>query len=65
MISIDTKKKEKVGVYKNDGSDWRPKGKPIRVKTHDFEKKKAAPHGIYDITADAGCASLGRATAPP
>jgi hypothetical protein len=59
VISIDTKKKEKVGNYKNDGSDWRPKGKPIKVKTHDFEKKKAAPHGIYDITADAGWVSLG------
>ena len=59
VISVDTKKKEKVGNYRNDGSDWRPKGKPIKVKTHDFEKKKVAPHGIYDITADAGWVSLG------
>jgi transposase len=59
VISVDTKKKETVGNYRNDGSDWRPKGKPIKVKTHDFEKEKVAPHGIYDITADAGWVSLG------
>ena len=40
VISVDTKKKELVGNYKNGGSDYRPKGDPLRVKTHDFEDKE-------------------------
>jgi Rhodopirellula transposase DDE domain len=62
VISVDTKKKERVGNYKNGGSDYRPKGKPIRVKVHDFEDKelgKVVPYGIYDVTANAGFVSLG------
>jgi hypothetical protein len=62
VISVDTKKKELVGNYKNVGSDYRPKGTPIRVKTHDFEDKelgKVVPYGIYDVTANAGFVSLG------
>ena len=62
VISVDTKKKELVGNYRNAGSDWRPKGDPKRVKVHDFEDKKlgkVAPYGVYDIAADAGWVSLG------
>jgi Rhodopirellula transposase DDE domain len=62
VISVDTKKKELVGNYRNAGSDWRPKGDPHRVKVHDFADKelgKVAPYGVYDIAADAGWVSLG------
>jgi Rhodopirellula transposase DDE domain len=62
VISVDTKKKELVGNYKNGGSDYRPKGQPTRVKVHDFvdkEKGKVAPYGIYDLTANAGFVSVG------
>jgi hypothetical protein len=62
VISIDTKKKELVGDYKNSGSDYRPKGRPDKVKVHDFvdpELGKAIPYGVYDITADAGWVSVG------
>jgi hypothetical protein len=61
VISVDTKKKELVGNYRNAGSDWRPKGTPRRVKVHDFpdeELGKVAPYGVYDIAADAGWVSL-------
>jgi Rhodopirellula transposase DDE domain len=62
VISVDTKKKELVGNYRNAGGDWRPKGDPERVKVHDFEDKtlgKVAPYGVYDVAADAGWVSLG------
>jgi hypothetical protein len=62
VISVDTKKKELVGNYRNAGSDWRPKGDPKRVKVHDFADKelgKVAPYGVYDIAANAGLVSLG------
>jgi transposase len=62
VISVDTKKKELVGNYRNAGSDWRPKGDPCRVKVHDFEDEelgKVAPYGVYDIAADAGWVSVG------
>jgi len=62
VISVDTKKKELVGNYRNGGSDYRPKGDPIRVKVHDFEDKalgKVVPYGVYDIGANAGWISLG------
>jgi len=55
VISVDTKKKELVGNYKNAGSDYRPKGEPLRVNTHDFPDKqlgKAVPYGVYDPTAN-------------
>ena len=61
-ISVDTKKKELVGNYKNGGSDYRPKGCPHRVKVHDFEDKelgKVAPYGVYDITANEAWVSVG------
>lgn len=62
VISVDTKKKELVGNYKNGGTDYRPKGDPQRVKVHDFEDKilgKVAPYGVYDVTADAAWVSVG------
>jgi hypothetical protein len=62
VISIDTKKKELVGHYKNGGSDYRPEGSPDKVNVHDFVDKelgKVVPYGVYDIAADAGCVSLG------
>ena len=52
VISVDTKKKELVGLYKNGGRAYRPKGNPIKVKGHDFEDKelgKVAPYGVYDL----------------
>jgi Rhodopirellula transposase DDE domain len=62
MISVDTKKKELVGDFKNAGREWRPKGKPELVRVHDFKDKqlgKAIPHGIYDIAADRGWVTVG------
>jgi hypothetical protein len=62
VISIDAKKKELVGEFKNNGQEWRPKGKPERVNAHDFEDKtlgKAIPFGIYDITENQGWVSVG------
>jgi hypothetical protein len=62
VISVDTKKKEMIGAYKNAGSDYRPQGCPDEVKVHDFVDKelgKAIPYGVYDIAANAGCVSVG------
>jgi Rhodopirellula transposase DDE domain len=62
VISVDTKKKELIGAFKNGGSDYGPKGKPIEVNTHDFEDKargKVVPYGIYDVGANLGYVSLG------
>jgi hypothetical protein len=62
VISVDTKKKELVGDFKNGGTDYRPKGDPHRVRTHDFEDKtlgKVAPYGVYDVAADEGWVSVG------
>jgi hypothetical protein len=62
VISVDTKKKELIGEFKNPGSDYGPKGKPIEVDAHDFENKelgKVVPYGIYDISANSGYVSLG------
>jgi len=62
VISVDTKKKELIGAYKNAGSDYRPEGCPDEVKVHDFVDKelgKAIPYGVYDIAANAGCVSVG------
>jgi hypothetical protein len=62
VISVDTKKKELVGNFKNGGTDYRPKGEPVRVNVHDFEDKtlgKVVPYGVYDIAANAGFVSLG------
>jgi hypothetical protein len=62
VISVDTKKKELVGNYKNGGTDYRPKGRPHRVKVHDFEDKnlgKVVPYGVYDVSANEGWVSVG------
>ena len=62
VISVDTKKKELVGNYRNGGCDYRPKGDPVRVKVHDFEDKalgKVVPYGVYDVTANAAFVSVG------
>ena len=62
VVSVDTKKKELVGDFKNGGTDYRPKGDPCRVRVHDFEDKqlgKVAPYGVYDVTADESWVSVG------
>lgn len=62
VISVDTKKKELVGDFKNAGKQWRPKGQPQPVRGHDFlipEKGKAIPYGVYDLTRNAGWVSVG------
>ena len=62
VISVDTKKKELVGQFKNAGREWRPKGQPTATRTHDFPEDglgKAVPYGVYDISADAGWVNVG------
>jgi len=62
IISVDTKKKEPIGEYKNSGSDYRPKGCPDKVKDHDFVDKKlgkVVPYGVYDVTNNTGWVSVG------
>jgi hypothetical protein len=61
-ISVDTKKKELVGDFKNAGRDWRPKGSPESVRVHDFiipELGKAIPYGVYDLNRNEGWVSVG------
>jgi hypothetical protein len=62
VISVDTKKKELVGNYKNSGREWRPAGQPEPVKVHDFidpELGKANPYGVYDLSTDTGWVTVG------
>jgi hypothetical protein len=62
VISVDTKKKELVGAFKNAGRTWRPKGEPHRVNVHDFpslSQGKAIPYGAYDITRDRAVVNVG------
>jgi hypothetical protein len=62
VISVDTKKKELVGNFKNGGRQWRPKGRPQRVNVHDFldpKKGKAIPYGVYDVGRNVGWVSVG------
>ncbi|WP_236063332.1 ISAzo13 family transposase [Streptomyces poriferorum] len=61
VISVDSKKKELIGDYKNAGHEWQPAGQPVRVKTHDFpgQAEKAIPYGIYDMAANTGWVSIG------
>ena len=62
VISVDTKKKELIGDFKNPGREWRPKGSPERVRVHDFiirEQGKAVPYGVYDLSRDEGWVSVG------
>jgi Rhodopirellula transposase DDE domain len=61
-ISVDTKKKELVGAFRNPGRELRPKGRPEAVRVHDFELPelgKVAPYGVYDLAANAGWVSVG------
>lgn len=62
VISVDTKKKELVGNFKNGGREWRPQGEPEEVRVHDFLDKKlgkAIPYGVYDLTNNQGWVSVG------
>ena len=62
VISVDTKKKELVGAFKNGGREWRPTGRPEEVKIYDFlqpERGKAIPYGVYDLTSNQGWVSVG------
>ena len=62
VISVDTKKKELVGNYKNAGQQWRPAAEPARVNLHDFPDTvlgKANPYGIYHVAANQGWVSVG------
>jgi transposase len=62
VISVDTKKKELIGDFKNNGRQWRPTGKPELVNVHDFIDPKlarAVPYGVYDIANNAGWVSVG------
>ncbi len=72
VVSIDCKKKELVGQYKNNGQAWRPEGDPERVDVHDFlgEGGKAIPYGVYDVGANTGWVNgnrrrTGRPNSPP
>ena len=61
-ISVDTKKKELVGDFKNGGREWRPKGHPQPVRVHDFlipQKGKAVPYGVYDLSRNEGWVTVG------
>ena len=61
-VSVDTKKKELVGDFKNAGREWRPKGTPEPVRVHDFlipEQGKAIPYGVYDLNRNEGWVSVG------
>ena len=62
VISVDTKKKELVGDFKNGGREWQPKGDPELVRVHDFidpQLGKVAPYGVYDVAANQGWVSVG------
>ena len=62
VISVDTKKKELVGDFRNGGREWRPKGRPEEVNVHDFPDKKlgkAAPYGVYDVAHNIGWVNVG------
>jgi Rhodopirellula transposase DDE domain len=62
VVSVDTKKKELVGEFKNPGEEWQPKGEPEEVKVHDFPDKKlgkAIPYGVYDLAHNEGWVSVG------
>src|SRR5215475_5730243 len=62
VISVDTKKKELIGDFKNAGREWRPQGDPEEVRVHDFliqELGRAVPYGIYDLASNTGWVSVG------
>lgn len=62
MVSVDAKKKELVGDYKNGGREWQPKGSPEKVQVRDFpdkDKGKTTPYRVYDLTNNEGWVSVG------
>ena len=62
VISVDTKKKELVGDFRNNGREYRPQGNPEEVRVHDFlikELGRAVPYGVYDLAANSGWVSVG------
>jgi hypothetical protein len=62
VISVDTKKKELVGDFRNNGREYRPQGNPEAVRVHDFlikELGRAVPYGVYDLAANSGWVSVG------
>ena len=62
VISVDTKKKELIGDFRNGGREWRPRGQPEEVRTHDFIDRdlgKVNPYGVYDQSANVGWVSVG------
>ena len=62
VVSVDAKKKENVGQFKNGGREYQPKGSPVRVNVHDFPgdaEGKAIPYGVYDIGANTGWVTVG------
>jgi hypothetical protein len=63
VVSVDTKKKELLGPFANNGQQWRPTGNPVRVADHDFTARatgeRVAPYGIYDLTANTGWVNVG------
>jgi hypothetical protein len=62
VVSVDTKKKDWVGEFKNAGQEWQPRGQPEKVKVHDFPDKKlgkAIPYGVYDLASNEGWVSVG------
>jgi transposase len=62
VVSVDTKKKELVGQFRNGGCEWQPRGQPERVKVHDFPEEelgKVIPYGVYDLAANKGWVSVG------
>jgi hypothetical protein len=62
VVSVDCKKKELIGEFKNGGREWAPKGEPIEVRVHDFvtELGKAIPYGIYDLERNLGWVNVGQ-----
>jgi hypothetical protein len=63
VVSVDAKKKELVGTFKNGGREWQPAGRPEPVNVHDFPDKqvgKAIPYGVYDVGRNAGWVTVGR-----
>ena len=68
VISVDTKKKELIGEYRNGGQEWQPKGRPEHVSDHDFPDPavpKAIPYGVFDVAANVGWVSVGTAHDTP
>jgi len=68
VISVDTKKKELVGDFKNNGREWQPKGEPECALVHDFPQDaigKAVPYGIYDMGRNEACVNVGQSSDTP